>query len=251
MAATPPLAAALGLRGAMIVFCAVGAAVAALFVAVVRESADGEAPASAPAATAPAAGALRRLLENRDLVLVFSLCFLGLGFFNGLTTWLEPILARSGIGAVEAGTVGGLLIIGGIGGAAVIPALSDRFRRRKPFLVLCAVGALLTLHPLCTVRSYPLLLVLAGALGFLFLPAYALLLEMSAELAGPALAGSATGILMLTGNAGGVAVIILMPVIKGGGASWMPAVWLMLGLLGVALLLSLIVAETFHLAVRR
>ena len=195
-------------------------------------------------------GAFRSLVMQRDLALVFALCFLGLGFFNGLTTWLEAILAPNGINPVDAGMVGGLLIMGGIVGAVVIPLLSDRLRRRKPFVILCTVGALATLYPLCHSGNYSLLLALAGVLGFFFLPAYALLLEMSAELAGPRLAGSATGILMLTGNAGGVFVIIGMQVVKGEGTSWQPAVLLMLGLLAVALVLALMVNETFQLRER-
>ncbi len=255
MAASPALVGALGLRGAMIVFAGAAAAIAVAFLALARTSGAGQSRDAAASVhrsgqgdaspAAPTRGALRGLF-GRDLVLVFVLCFLGLGFFNGLTTWLEGILGQNGVSAVDAGMVGALLILGGIGGAATIPALSDRARRRKPFLVLCAVGALATLYPLCVVHSYTLLLVLAGALGFLFLPAYALLLEMSAELAGPERAGSATGILMMTGNAGGVVTIILMQVVKGAGASWRPAVLLMLGMLGLTLVLTLVVGETFQ-----
>ena len=44
--------------------------------------------------------------------------------------------------------------------------------------------------------------------GFALLPAFSLLLDMCAETAGDELAGSATSILMLFGNAGGVVVVI-------------------------------------------
>lgn len=98
---------------------------------------------------------------------------------------------------------------------------------------------------MCSSGNYTL--VLGAVLGFFFLPAYALLLEMSAELAGPRLTGSATGILMLTGNAGGVIVIIAMQVVKGDAATWHTPVLLMIGLLALALVLALLVSETFHL----
>jgi predicted MFS family arabinose efflux permease len=243
MAASPALVEALELRGAMMVFAAITAAAAVAFLLLARENEGTAREASTGTSSGPG---LRTLLRSRDLVLVFTLCFLGLGFFNGLTTWLEGILAPNGIEAVDAGMVGGLLIIGGIFGAVVIPALSDRFRRRKPFLVLCALAALGLLYPLCSSGNFPLLLVLAGLLGFFFLPAYPLLLEMSAELAGPERAGSATGILMLTGNAGGVVVIILMAVIKGDAPTWQAAVFLMLGLVAAAVALALLVSETFQ-----
>jgi nitrate/nitrite transporter NarK len=87
---------------------------------------------------------------------------------------------------------------------------------------------------------------LGAALGFFFLPAYALLLEMCSELAGRASAGYATGLLMLAGNAGGVVTIVAMDAVKGTDGSYRPSVWLLLGLLMVAIALSLVVSETFQ-----
>ena len=184
------------------------------------------------------------LLQNRSLLKVFILAFLGLGFFNGLTTWIEPILAQSGINSEQAGMVGGVLILGGIVGAVVIPGLSDHFKRRKPFLVGSIWIALLTLYPLCTLRTYSGVLCLAIIQGFFFLPAFALLLEVASELAGERLAGSATGILMLFGNAGGVLVILAMEWVKGDGPSFFPAVLLVLAILTIAAGLAGILPET-------
>jgi len=243
MAASPAVMEALGLRGTMVVFAVITAVLGLAFILLCRENT--EAGQHQQADDGPSGG-FRKLVRDRNLLLLFALSFLGLGFFNGLTTWLEMILAPNGINAVDAGMVGGLLVIGGIFGAVVIPALSDKLRRRKPFVMLCAVAALGLVYPLCTGSDYTLLLVLGGALGFFFLPAYALLLEMSAEQAGPRLAGSATGILMLTGNAGGVIVIIAMQVVKGEAATWHGAVLLLVGLLVLTLLLSALIKETFR-----
>lgn len=229
MAATPPLAAALGMRGAMAVFAAIAIAAGAFFVAVCRE----RAPATGPAVT----GRIRDLL-TRDLLLVFGISFLGLGYFNGLTTWLEEMVAPNGLDAVAAGVLGGVLIVAGIVGAAVIPALSDRLRRRKPFVIGCAAVALALTVPICSSHSYPLVLALGAALGFCFLPAYALLLEMSVELAGASAAGLATGLLMLTGNAGAVVVVLLVPIARPHGAL------LLAGTLALAVLLAALVGET-------
>lgn len=243
MAASPALVEALGLRWTMVVFAAITVVLGLAFLLLCRENAAAKDPQQAEERTG---GGFRTLVRDRNLLKLFALSFVGLGFFNGLTTWLELILAPNGINAVDAGLVGGLLVIGGIFGAVVIPALSDTFRRRKPFVTLCAAVALGLVYPLCTGSNYTLLLVLGGALGFFFLPAYALLLEMSAEQAGPRLAGSATGILMLTGNAGGVIVIIAMQVVKGDAPTWHGAVLLMVGLLVLTLLLSVLLKETFQ-----
>jgi len=239
MAWTPSLVAGSSLKTAMLVFAVIASVSAGLFLLVAREAPN----ASYGSAVNPRS--FGDLVRQRDLALVFALAFLGLGFFNGLTTWLEQILAPNGINAEQAGLVGGALIFGGIFGAGLIPALSDSVGRRKPFVIGCIGAALLTVYPLCTGHNYTVLLALGAATGLFFLPAYALLLEMCSELAGPTSAGYATGLLMLMGNGGGVVVIVAMQLVKGDGPSYLPAVWLMLGLLVVAFGLALVVGETF------
>jgi predicted MFS family arabinose efflux permease len=239
MATTPPLFAAFGLRGAMIVFAVVSMAAAIAFGLVVHPNEENRASA-ASGAPEP----LLALLSHPGLRSLFALSFLGLGVFNGLTTWLEAILQPQGIDSEQAGAIGGLLVVGGIAGAVAIPALSDLAKRRKPFLAVCAAGALLTMYPLCTSRSYGLLLALAGVHGFFIMPAFALLLEMSAQLAGPQSAGGATSLLMLAGNLGGVLVIVAMPLVKGDGVDFHRAVWLMTALLLVTTALALAAPET-------
>lgn len=187
---------------------------------------------------------IRGLLRNQQLVRVFVLSFLGLGFFNGLTTWLEGILAPNGISADEAGLIGGVFIVGGIAGAILIPALSDKFHMRKPFLLGCLIFGALLLGPLCTTTSLWGGMGYAVLLGFAFLPAYALLLAMSEEIAGAEMAGMATGILMMVGNAGGVVVIILMDLLH--GSTWTYSIGFMFVLLLLALGLAVFVKETFH-----
>ncbi|MEI6019687.1 MAG: MFS transporter [Bacteroidota bacterium] len=189
---------------------------------------------------------IRFLMKNRNLNILFIVAFLALGVFNGLTTWLEPILKPNGIGAEDTGLVGALLIIGGIIGSVVIPTISDKLKVRKPFLALCCFTALIILYPLCTLSALVPLYILGGLMGFFFLPGYALLLSMSEEIAGKEKAGMATGILMLAGNAGGVVVILLMPLVNGSNASWLNAIYLMVGLMLLTLLtVVFVLKETF------
>jgi predicted MFS family arabinose efflux permease len=240
MALTPIMVSATGLQTTM-AWCAAVAALAALLVLLfVRDPPQ----AGADAHSAPRKS-LRELMRSRDLVLVVAMAFLGLGMFNGLMTWLELLLKPQGVDAEQAGLVGGALIVGGIVGAAVVPALSDALRRRKPFVIACTAMSVPLLVPLCSVAHVPTLLALALAFGFFFLPAYALLLEMCSELAGPASAGYATGVLMLAGNAGGVVIIETMHAgLEHSGAQ--AALWVLLATGAIALGLALRVAETFH-----
>ena len=190
-------------------------------------------------------GSFGMLLKDKYLLLLFALAFIGLGFFNGLTTWLEKILQPAGIGPVDAGLIGGALICGGIAGSAVIPALSDKFRRRKPFVLSCLVFALAITYPLCTGGNFTVLVIEGALLGFFFLPAFALLPEMCSELAGEKHTGAATGLLMMAGNAGGVFVILSMEWVKGDAPSFYPAVLLLMALLGAAFIGAVISRETY------
>ena len=85
--------------------------------------------------------------------------------------------------------------------------------------------------------------------GFFFLPAFALLLEMCSELAGPHLVGAATGILMLAGNLGGVLIILAMEWIKGDSPTFTRAIFLLMAVLIASVLLAVKVKETFILRV--
>ena len=68
--------------------------------------------------------------------------FIGLGIFNGITTWIENIVRPRGFTPTDAGTLGALMIVGGVIGAVVIPALSDKYRKRQLFLFISFIGAI-------------------------------------------------------------------------------------------------------------
>lgn len=240
MASTPVMVDAWGLRATMAAFAALTAAVALLFALLCHP--NPRRPARAATADEPR---LRAVARDRELRLLCVLSALGLGVFNGLTTWLEPMVAPHGIDAEHAGLLGGMLIVAGIVGSVVVPALSDATRRRKPFLVVCAAMALATVYPLCTSGRFALALAMAAVHGFFFMPAFALLLEMSTNLAGAAAAGAATSLIMLAGNGGAVLVIVAMPLVKGGGADFGRAALLLVALLAATVLLASRAPETF------
>jgi predicted MFS family arabinose efflux permease len=240
MAATPPLVEALGYQGAMAVFAASSAAIAAAWVLFARAN-----PAAKPA-TAVEDPAMLPLLKDRSLVVLFALAFLGMGFFNGLTAWLEPILAPHGFDAVKAGAVGGVLIGGGILGCVALPALSDKLKMRKPVLIASVILALGALVPTCRSHQESVVMAAAAAVGFFFLPAFALLLDMCGQVAGDRAAGSATGLLMLFGNGGAVVVIEAMQWVKGDAPTFERSVTLLYGLVAVAIALAFLAPETFR-----
>jgi len=158
--------------------------------------------------------ALRTMLTSKDLILLDSAFFIGVGLFTGLATWLQKILEPYGISIVQAGAIGGALIVGGIVGSIVVPALSDRLARRKPFLVMDLVVSALGIAGLTFGGGYLRLAGLAFVLGFFLMSALPVGLEVGAELVGPALAGSSAAVLWLFSQIGSVAFIVAIESVK-------------------------------------
>lgn len=241
MALAVPLMNSAGFSGSMAIFAAMTAVSTVLFILFARENG-----VARDNATAAMLREVRDLVKHRDLKLLFAISFLALGYFNGFTGWLEQILAPNGVSAESAGNAGACLIAGGILGAAIIPAISDAARRRKPFLLACCILAGALTWPLSRAHDGNLLYVYSVFLGFFFLPGYALLLSATEEFAGSQKAGAATGLLMLFGNAGGVVIGLTMDIVKSGPKDWSNAIYLLLGTLVASLVLAMMAGESFH-----
>jgi cyanate permease len=181
---------------------------------------------------------LKQILRRRDFVLLMLIFFVGLGTFNGVTTWIEDIVSPRGFSITQAGLIGGLMVIGGIIGALVLPSLSDRYRKRTPFLVLAVLGATLGLVGITYATGYWLLLASAFVLGFFLLSAGPIGFQYGAEIAYPAPEGTSTGLLLLMGQISGIIFIFGMDSFKSPGTGSMtPSLVVLIGLMVLSLLL--------------
>jgi len=157
---------------------------------------------------------LKESLRMKDFILLLMIFFVGLGVFNAVTTWIEDIVRPRGYSIIEAGTTGGLMILGGIIGAVVVPMLSDHFRKRTPFLLVSVMGATLGLIGITFATSYWLLLVSAFVFGFFLLSAGPLGFQYGAEITHPAPEGTSNGLLLLMGQISGILFIFGMDSFK-------------------------------------
>jgi MFS family permease len=153
---------------------------------------------------------LRGALRKVDFVLLMAIFFVGLGVFNAVTTWIEDIVRPRGFSITQAGIVGGLMVGAGILGALVLPALSDHWRKRVPFLLVAMGAATLGLAGITYATTYGLLLVSAAILGFFLLAAGPIGFQYGAEVAYPAPEGTSNGMLLLMGQISGIAFIFGM-----------------------------------------
>ncbi|MCD6426376.1 MAG: MFS transporter [Anaerolineales bacterium] len=182
---------------------------------------------------------LKESLRLRDFILLLVIFFVGLGVFNAVTTWIEDIVRPRGFSIVQAGYIGGLMIVGGIIGAVVIPMLSDHFRKRKPYVLLAVIGATLGLVGITFATSYGLLLVSAFVFGFFLLSAGPVGFQYGAEITYPTPEGTSNGLLLLMGQISGIVFILAMDSMKSPetGSMTLPLT-LMIGLLVISLIFA-------------
>lgn len=181
---------------------------------------------------------LKQTLRNKGFLLLMLIFFVGLGVFNAVTTWIEDIVRPRGFSITQAGNAGGLMIVGGIIGALILPALSDHYRKRTPFLVLALAGATVGLVGITYATSYWLLLVASFVLGFSLLSSGPVGFQYGAEVTYPAPEGTSNGLLLLMGQISGIAFILGMDSFKSPGTGSMtPPLMALIGLMVIGLLL--------------
>lgn len=180
---------------------------------------------------------LNGLFKNRNILLLSALFFVCIGVFTAFTTWIEPTLAFQGISQESAGLLGGVMIIGGVVGSLVIPALSDKLKtRKKPLLLSLLVSGLLWLV-MAMLTGEVLVGLVIFVLGFFFMALLPLGLELSAESVEKKYLGSANALVWEFSQIGCLALIVLYEFI-GGSQGW---VWTLV-FSGVITLVSIPVA---------
>jgi MFS family permease len=154
---------------------------------------------------------LKSLFKNKDFLFLLVLFFIGLGAFNGIMTEIDFIFKNRALdvdSTIAPGIVGGLMVVGGMFGAVVISALSDKYHKRKIFLIL-AVGMAIPLTVLLQVASSIVLLGIGGFFfGFFLIPALPVGLTYAVEKTRPVPEATSNGILMLSGQISGIPIVI-------------------------------------------
>ena len=149
------------------------------------------------------------VFKNRNIILLSVLFFIGIGVFTAFTTWIEPTLGLQDVNPESAGLLGGIMIIGGICGSLVIPALSDKVKTRKtPLLISLAASGILW-YAITTLTGAFWIGLLIFWLGFFFMALLPLGLELSAESVEKKYLGSANALLWEFSQIGCLVFIVL------------------------------------------
>ncbi|WP_188032974.1 CynX/NimT family MFS transporter [Psychrobacter sp. ANT_WB68] len=179
------------------------------------------------------------LLKNKRLWSISLAVFIAMGYFNGLSNWIAPILAPRGIDEATAGIITAMLIFGGILGALLIPLLSDYLQKRRIFLILATLVGASATYPLLYSTTGTTTLLLSFMLGFFLLSGYPLLIAAAEDTVHTSQAAKAVAMLMMMGNLGGVTMVLLMQGVKGLTGSWTPTGWVLIIAVALAGLLVL------------
>jgi MFS family permease len=157
---------------------------------------------------------LRWLTGDRFMWVLAALVFIGMGTYNAVATWLQPILAHFGEGGA-AGNLIAVMTFAGIIGAAVLPTpIAARNRRREMLLAALVVSAV-SFVAIALNHNLIWLGVWLFAQGFLLLASLPVVLDWSDVHAGPERQGAAVGFLMMAGNLGGLLLVLVVQALIG------------------------------------
>ncbi len=235
MALTPVLATSTSIASIQLLYGGLAAAAAAAFLLLAREQ-----PATPPSAVGADARALvldglKHALTVRPFLLYLAVIFVGMGIFNGVTTWVEEIVRPRGFSSTDAGTTGALMLLGGIIGALTMSAVSDRQGKRVRYITLGLALAIPGLLGLAFAQSAWLLFGSAFLLGFFLVSTSPIGMQFAAEVAHPTPEGTSNGLVQLVGQ---VAVVFVfgMEALRTSSGSFAPSLVLAAVMLAVVAL---------------
>jgi MFS family permease len=243
MVLTPILTESMAIPTVQLIYGSIAAASAVLFILLSRETPP--TPPGPPGSEARALmlDGLKHAFTVRSFWLCLAVFFMGLGIFNGVTTWVESIIRPRGFTPTEAGTLGALMLVGGVLGAVVIPPFSDRQHKRKPYILLGLLLAIPGLIGLTFATTGWLLFISAFELGFFLVSTSPIMMQYAAEITRPTPEGTSNGLMQLFGQAA-VVFVYIMEALRTANGSFTPSLLLAIVLLGASGLLVTRMEET-------
>ena len=243
--ATPALVVGMSYTSMLWIYGIAGIFGALMFILVVRSKPLTPSRAAEADLSTASWGGLGVILSNRNFILLGLVTLIGLGSFNGLATWLEKILHEfHNIPMSEASFIYGALIFAGMIGCIVIPIISDKVRRRKPFVIIGTLLATICTAAMIFIQGYTANMINSIVLGFFFLSAFPIILTMSAEMTGPKYAGVSVGFLQLLGNLAAVILVLSMEAMQSATGQFVAPLALLVVLFVAAFLISLWIKDT-------
>jgi MFS family permease len=244
LGATPVLVQTLGFESMLLIYGVLGIIGALLFFVLVKPK-----PSTPPREIEALEEisnweGIKRILKIRDFVILGFIALIGIGVFNGLATWIEKILNElHQLPMTDAGSISAILIFSGMLGCIIIPIISDKIARRKPFLMLASLIGAMSVTVLIFANGYSMNLVNGIVLGFFLISALPIMLTLSTEITGARFAGISVGYLQLLGNAAAVIIVPVMEILRGATNQFVLPLALLAILLATSFTLTILIKE--------
>jgi len=173
---------------------------------------------------------LRHALKIRSFLWLLFIFFVGMGIFNGINTWIENIIRPRGFTPTEAGTLGALMLLGGLLGAVIVPPISDRQHKRKRYLFIGITLAIPGLVGIAFATNFAVLLLSAFMMGFFLVSVSPIGMQYAAEITQPTPEGTSNGLIQLFAQAS-VIFVYVMEAMKSPNGAFTPGLLLAIGLM--------------------
>jgi MFS family permease len=209
MALTPELIKIMPISTVQLVYGAIAAFSAVLFVILAREKPPTPPCEPGMEVRALMLDGLKHALKVKAFWMYLFISFVGLGLFNGVTTWVEGIIRPRGFTPTDAGTLGALMLVGGLLGAVIIPSISDKQHKRQRYILLGFLLAIPGLVGLTFATTAWVLFLSAFTMGFFLVSTFPVGMQYAAEITFPTPEGTSNGLVQLFGQASVVFVYIM------------------------------------------
>jgi MFS family permease len=230
MVLTPALVESYSIPTVQLIFGGIATLSAVIFIIFAREK-----PATPPCPPGQEVRALmldglKHALKVKEFWYYLIIFFIAMGIFNGVTTWVEGIIRPRGFTPSDAGTLGALMLAGGVVGAVLIPPFSDKQHKRQRYILMGFLLAIPGLLGVTFANLTWLLFVSAFAFGFFLISASPVGMQYAAEVTQPTPEGTSNGLIQLFGQAS-VVFVYIMEALKSNDGAFTPALLLAAGLL--------------------
>ncbi len=209
MALTPLLLESMPLDRIQLWFGLAAALSSVCFFVVAKEKPETPPEPGEPETRALMLDGLKSSLRNPSFLKYLFVVFVSMGVFNGLTTWIEGIVRPRGFTQEQAGTLGAIILVGGLVGAIAIAALSDKQRKRRKFIVMGLLVGAPGIAGVAFATTFPLLAVAGIWAGFWLTATVPVGFQYAAEITRPTPEGTSSGLIQLCGQASVVFVFLM------------------------------------------
>jgi len=191
---------------------------------------------------------IKQVFKTREGIFLLIIFSLGIATFNTVSTWIEQIIIPRGFNSMQAGTLGAIMMVAGILGCIILPILSDKTQRRKPYLLVGVMMIIPGLLGLTFARTLTPLLLAGAVLGFFQLGLGPLFMEVASDACKPASESTTQGVLWMFGQGLSVLLIYLTDYFRTESGSMTPLLLVLAILMVLGLILVALIQETRMIA---